>query len=186
MRSNRCRIRRMGRPWPVAAMGRHGSFVGCVHRSAKGRPRRTYEIFQFGVFFAGWADPGQWQLGAPVVGCVHRSEKGRPRRTYLVRRIGVVFAGWADLGQWQYRRNGSFVGRVHRSAKGRPRRTYGMGSYRCRIPRMGRPWPVAVMTARFVCGMCPAVSKRPSSRDIRELGMVGVFFAGWADPGQWQ
>ena len=32
-----------------------------------------------------------------------------------------------------------------------------MMSYRYRFPRMVRPWPVAVLTTRSGCGMCPAV-----------------------------
>ena len=106
---------------------RNGSFVGCLHRSGRGRPRRTYGQ---GLNRCPFSPNGQtlasgsWDRDGSFVGCVHRSAKGRPRRTHAGLSNSVSFSPDGQmLASGSLDRNGSFVGCVHRSAKGRPRRT---------------------------------------------------------------
>ena len=61
----------------------------------QGRKRplsQDIRLRSFGGVFAGWTDPGKWQLGryGEVVGRGHRAGKGLPHRTYVERSIRSI------------------------------------------------------------------------------------------------
>ena len=162
----------------------NGSFVGCVHRSAKGRPRKPRHRKPipllygrlFAGFFAGWADV--WPVALALddnrgsrMWDVSTGQQRAVLERHSRRRVLVAgfFAGWSDPGQRQLGTERFACGMCLPVSKRPASKDMMESTYRCPFRRMGRPWPLVAIsdgTILFV-GCVHRSARRPSSKDIR-------------------